>query len=269
MGDMIPTPYTELNQVLQKLLSSVQGILSDSFIGFYLQGSFALGDFDEHSDCDFIVVIKEELNAVQLDALQSMHPRIYSLASPWAQHLEGSYFPQATLKDYALRGTSLWYLDNGSQQLLRDAHCNTIVVRLTLLQHGVALVGPPPADLIDPIPVVAFRQSILESMQRWGEQIIANPEGINNRFYQGFAVLHYSRLLHDLDTGVPGSKRAGAEWVKAQLDPCWSGLIDRTWGTRPMPEVSVRTPADPEDLRLTVAFVKHILELAIQTVKYG
>ena len=37
---MIPTPYSELNQVLQKLLNSIQAILSDSFIGFYLQGSY-------------------------------------------------------------------------------------------------------------------------------------------------------------------------------------------------------------------------------------
>jgi hypothetical protein len=266
---MQPTPYPELNQVLEELLGSVRTILADTFTGLYLQGSFALGDFDEHSDCDFIVVVKNELNLVQVDALQDLHPRIYALPSRWAQHLEGSYLPQVTLKDYKQRGTPLWYLDNGSQKLLWDAHCNTIVVRLTLLQHGVVLAGPPPADLIDPIPVEAFRQSILESMQTWGEQIIASPEGINSRFYQGFTVLHYSRLLHDLCTGVPGSKRAGAEWAKAQLDPYWSALIDRTWDTRPVPEVSVRTPADPEDLRLTVAFVKHILELAVHTVKHG
>ena len=191
-----------------------------------------------------------------------MHPRIYSLASPWAQHLEGSYFPQATLKDYTLRGTPLWYLDNGSQQLLREAHCNTIAVRLTLMQHGVVLAGPPPNTLIDPIPVEAFRQSMLESMRRWGEQITADPQQINNCFYQCFAVLHYCRLLHDLHTGVPGSKRAGAAWAKANLDPSWAGLIDRAWDGRPLPEVSVRTPADPVDLSKTVEFVRCIIDVS-------
>lgn len=259
---MLPTPYPDLNQVLQELLTSVQLILGDNFVGFYLQGSFALGDFDRHSDCDFIVVIQDELSSAQVDALQAMHPRIYALESAWAQHLEGSYFPQARLKDYTLRNTPLWYLDNGSRQLIQTTHCNTIVVRLTLLQHGVVLAGPPPSTLIDPIPVEAFRQSILKSMQRWGEQIIANPDEINNRFYQGFAVLNYCRMLHDLYTGVPGTKRAGAEWAKSQLDPSWAGLIDRAWDTRPGPEISSRTPADPQDLQLTVKFVQHVLQLA-------
>jgi hypothetical protein len=257
---MPPTLFTDLNLVLQELLTSIQSILGDTFTGFYLQGSFALGDFDRHSDCDFIVVIKDELSDAQVDALQAMHPRIYALESSWAQHLEGSYFPQAMLKDYTLHGKELWYLDNGSQQLVQASHCNTIVVRLTLLQHGVVLAGPPPSTLIDPIPVAAFRQSILESMQRWGEQIIANPQEINNRFYQGFAVLNYCRMLHDLHTGVPGSKHAGAEWAKRQLDASWTPLIDHAWNGRPIPEVSVRTPADPAELMKTVEFVRCIIE---------
>lgn len=256
---MSPTPFPNLNLVLHQLLTSIKSILTDNFLGFYLQGSFDLGDFDKHSDCDFIVVVKDELSEDQIAALQAMHLRIYALESPWAQHLEGSYFPQLTLKDYTLCVTPLWYLDNGSQQLVRDAACNTIVVRLTLIRNGVVLSGPHPSTLINSIPVEAFRSSILESMYHWGEQIIANPEEINNRFYQCFAVLHYCRLLHDLYTGVPGSKRAGAEWAKANLDPCWSDLIDQAWGGRPVPEVSVRTPAEPADLVRTVDFVQCII----------
>ena len=41
-----PTPYPELNQVLAELVSGIQRILEHDFIGAYLQGSFALGDFD-------------------------------------------------------------------------------------------------------------------------------------------------------------------------------------------------------------------------------
>jgi predicted nucleotidyltransferase len=32
-------------------------ILGANFFGAYLQGSFALGDADLHSDCDFLVVM--------------------------------------------------------------------------------------------------------------------------------------------------------------------------------------------------------------------
>src|SRR5437879_7788234 len=107
-----PTPYPELNSVLRDLVDSVQAVLSTSFVGAYLQGSFAVGDFDLHSDLDFVIVTAEELSDNQVDALQVMHERIYCLESQWAQHLEGSYFPKGVLRDLAECGKKLWYLDH-------------------------------------------------------------------------------------------------------------------------------------------------------------
>jgi hypothetical protein len=158
----------------------------------------------------------------------------------------------------------LWYLDNGQQSLILDEHCNSVVVRSVLLERGIVLAGPLPATLIDPIPVSVLRQEILEVMQTWGNQILADPEQINNRFYQGFAVLHYCRAYHALHTGVVGSKRRGAEWAKAALDPAWAGLIDRAWDTRPNPSISVRQLADPQDLMSTLEFIQYVLRISRQ-----
>jgi hypothetical protein len=55
---MVPTPYPELDAVLQELVESVQAALSNSFVAACPQGSFAVGDFDRHSDVDFIVAIE-------------------------------------------------------------------------------------------------------------------------------------------------------------------------------------------------------------------
>jgi hypothetical protein len=262
---MMPTPYPDLNAVLRELVAGVQAALGDAFAGAYVQGSFAVGDFDRHSDVDFIIAVEVALSNVQVEALQILHERIYCLDCAWAQHLEGSYFPKDVLKDYAQRGKPLWYLDNGSRSLVESAHDNTVVVRWVVRAHGIALAGPDPATLVDPIPVSALRQEIMDGMQEWGRHILAEPERINNRFYQAFAVLHYCRALHDLYTGFPGSKRAGAEWAKATLDPSWAGLIDRAWGGRPNPAVSVRQPADPQDLRRTLAFVQYVIDLSAQS----
>ena len=79
MNTTIPTPYPELNGVLQNLAESIQIVLKDNFVGFYLQGSFAVGDFDQNSDCDFIVVIEHELSDQEVAALQIVHERIFSL----------------------------------------------------------------------------------------------------------------------------------------------------------------------------------------------
>ncbi len=257
-----PTPYPELNAVLRELVQSAQAILSVHFVAACLQGSFAVGDFDQDSDVDFVMVTQAELSDVHVGALQAMHERIYQLDCEWAKHLEGSYFPQAVLKDYAQRGKPLWYLDHGSRSLIQSTHCNTVVVRCVVRAHGVSLAGAHPSTLVDPIPVEALRQEIRNVMQSWEQQVLAAPEQMNNWWYQTYAVLQFCRMLHDLHSGTVGSKRTGAEWVKANLNPSWADLIDHAWAGRHDPALTSRTPADPAELERTLKFIRYIMKIA-------
>jgi predicted nucleotidyltransferase len=254
-----PTPYAELNAVLVELVKCVQDALNREFVGAYLQGSFAVGDYDEHSDVDFIIATRHELANDDVPTLQAMHERIFDRGPEWTKHLEGSYFPVDTLRDYRRSGTLLWYLDHGSRTLVRSDHCNTIVVRWVLREHGVILVGPHPATLVDPIPVDALRSEIGGTIRGWGRQILEQPDVYRNRFYQGYIILSYCRMLHDLVEGRPGSKRAGAAWAMANLDPAWAAIIDRAWACRPNPAVTVREPPDGADYERTLAFVRYIM----------
>jgi predicted nucleotidyltransferase len=267
---MFPTPYQELNQVLSDLVSRMQVILDNDFIGAYLQGSFAVGGFDLHSDVDFIVVIDDELSRDQIDALQEMHDQIYQLDSKWAQHLEGSYFPREILRHHSRRGIKLWYLDNGARSLIRSDHCNTIMVRWVVRERGVILAGPPPTALVDPISDELLTAEIFETITNWGQEILDDPARYNNRFYQSFIVLSYCRMLHDLHTGYAGSKREGADWAKGALDPYWSDLIDDAWAGRPNPAQKVQQPADPQDFDRTLEFVRYVVNesrLYLQSIK--
>jgi predicted nucleotidyltransferase len=256
---MSPTPYEELNQVLNELVSRIEEILGDKFIGTYLQGSFAVGDFDEHSDVDFIVVVEEDLTPGEVDALQLMHDQVYELDSEWAKHLEGSYFPRDVLRDYSKRGIDLWYLDHGARSLIRSDHCNTILVRWVVRENGVTLAGPLPKSLVDPISVELIKSDIFETLTYWGRQILDDPAPYNNRFYQGFIVLNYCRMFHDLQRGYPGSKREGAEWAKSVLDPSWSELIDNAWDCRPDPAKKVQESADLNAFEKTLRFVEYVM----------
>ena len=254
-----PTPYPDLNTVLQGLVAGAQLALGQAFVGAYLQGSFALGGFDHHSDVDFVIVAADELRDPQVDALQAIHRSIFALPCEWAQHLEGSYFPMATLRNSGQPSEPLWYLDHGSQSLIRSVHCNTLVVRWVLRERGVMLAGPSPAALLDPIAVDALRREIRATICTWGRQILDDPDRYANRFYQGYIVLNYCRMLHDVVRGYPGSKRAGATWAKATLDPAWSALIDRAWDGRPNPAAAVRQPADTAAFASTLQFVKCVI----------
>jgi predicted nucleotidyltransferase len=257
-----PTVYPDLNDVLWKLNTSLQSILDKDFAGAYLQGSFAVGDYDSDSDVDFIIVTQKELSVDQVKHLQKMHAQIYDLESPWSKHLDGSYFPEEVLRKPPQPGRLLCYLDNGSRELVESSHCNTLVVRWVLREHGVILTGPAPKTLVEPVPPGDLRREIRTVITEWGTEIIQTPGRFSNRFYQSFIVLSYCRMLNDLKSGSISSKRAAAEWAKQNLDHAWRSLIDSTWEARSNPEITIRQPADPKDFLRTLEFVQYVIELS-------
>src|SRR5215468_11138985 len=91
---LTPTKYGDLNDVLRQLSEGARDALRENFVGAYLQGSFAVGDADLHSDVDFLVVTAHPLSATELSAVQKLQVSLYALPSHWAQHLEGSYVPE-------------------------------------------------------------------------------------------------------------------------------------------------------------------------------
>ncbi|HTR95216.1 MAG TPA: nucleotidyltransferase domain-containing protein [Trebonia sp.] len=114
-------PFAELNEVLARLLAEVSAILGDTLAGAYLQGSFALGDGDEQSDCDFLFVLHEEPDAERLGRLALLHDEIPARPGHRTRHLEGSYAIAGELRDLSGLGREWWYVDrhgddcNGSQ----------------------------------------------------------------------------------------------------------------------------------------------------------
>ena len=256
------TPYSALDAVLRRLLDGVRTALDECLLGAYLQGSFAVGDADEHSDVDFIVATTAALSPDQVNGLQSFHAALFDAGPEWARHLEGSYIPCEILRHPGRAGEPVWYLDHGSRNLQPDSHCNTVVVRWILREHGVVLTGPHPRDLIDPIGVADLRAEIIRDIGDWGGEILDRPDRYRNRFYQSFIVLNLARMLHDLGTGTVGSKRTGAEWAKTALGSRWAGLIDRAWAGRPDPARAVREPADESDFALTLDLVREVMARA-------
>ena len=149
-----PTSYRDLNEVLAEFVGGVRSILGDDLVAACLQGSFAVGDADEHSDCDWVMAIARPLTDDRVAALQEDFCRIYDLPSPWAQHLEGSYFPVDVLRSVDRVGEELWYLDNGAREMIRSTHCNrrtssgnrplawTVIVHCTCSARPIAEMPP-------------------------------------------------------------------------------------------------------------------------------
>ncbi|HEX7760945.1 MAG TPA: aminoglycoside adenylyltransferase domain-containing protein [Caulobacteraceae bacterium] len=282
-----PTPYAELNAVLTDLVTGARTALGDNFVGAYLQGSFALGDFDESSDLDFLIVTREDIGPGALPALQTFHTRLHAQPSNWAQRLEGSYVPAAILKhkdgaprdppgepradDWADPGTSgtppsvypFYFLGNGEQALVRSEHDNSQIVRWITREAGIVLAGPPPSELIDPVPAEALKAETRETLAKVLRIALDEGQPLGQLWLQAFFVTLSCRMLHVLDGGRVTSKKAASAWALKALDRRWGPLIEAAMAARRQPLEARLAPPPQADVAETLAFLRHVRARAI------
>ena len=229
--------YPELASVLQRFVAGVQNGLGSNFLGAYLVGSLATGDFDLDSDVDFLIVTNAELSDAEVRSLQTTHADIHALGCYPAQHLEGSYISTHLLNRTDLVGVEpLWFVDNGSTSLERSIHDNRWHVRWILRERGITIIGPDPKTLMRPVPTGALRSEAIAAIQALKSHFVAEidqPVGwFNTRFGQSFAVLTCCRMLYTCKSGTVQSKLFGVKWAEQSLDPAWCELIRKAWTER-------------------------------------
>jgi len=255
-----PTPYPEVNTILQDLLEGAMSILESQFVGMYLDGSLPSGDFDEDSDIDFVVVTRDDISGDLFSALQAMHDRIAAIDSPYAVQLEGSYISQQGLRSYHPEHALHPNIERGSGERLKMVqHADWwIVHRYILRERGITILGPAPQTLIDPVSPNDLRRAMLSILDGWATQILDNPNLINSRGYQSYVVLSLCRILYTLQSGDVVSKPFAARWAKEILNGPWVSLIDRAWIGRHHPQLV----AESDDINGTLDFIRYALEFS-------
>lgn len=253
-----PTRFPDLNLVLFELVTGANKALGAEFVGAYLTGSFAVGDADEFSDVDFLVVTHSDVDEQRVSGLQALHARLFGIDVEWAQHLEGSYAPAARLRRLEHPASEFLFLDNGASRLEWDAHCNTAVVRWVLREHNAVLSGPDVRTLVEPITAAELRDEAFSRVREYAEWASAPTKaGGMSRWKQPYVVLTLCRMLHTLTFGVVVSKRVAAEWAWAAFDVEWADLIQAAIDDRPDPWGRVHRAADPEDAERTLQFADY------------
>jgi len=281
------TAYPELNDILARLVEGARGVLGERFVGAWLQGSFALGDFDEASDVDALIAVSEDIGPEALPALQALHAGLFALPSPWAQRLELSYAPTAILRhkegqprdppgepradDWADPATSglppaaypFWFLGNGAQVLVRSEHDNTQVVRWVTREAGIALAGPPAAALIDPVPPEALKAEVREVLAKVLRLVLDEGLPLDQQWLAAFFVTFACRALHSLETGRVSSKKAASTWAGQALGERWAGLIQRALEIRTEPQAVRESAPHPAEVEATIAFLRAVRQRAV------
>jgi hypothetical protein len=253
------------------VLSGVQSILGENFIGMYLYGSLATGRFDRDSDVDFVVVTDEEVSESLFLKLQDMHARVAGADSWCATQLEGSYIPRHALKRYDPIRALYVHIDRGQDEHLQRMHLGNdrlsrawwggwVLLRSALREYGITLAGPDPKTLIDPVSPDDLRQAALSILNGWAADILNDPAQIKNRGYQSYTVLTLCRILYTLHTGAVTSKPEAICWAQETLDKKWTPLIERAWLGRQNPGLE----AEPDDIVTTLEFVRYTIEQSQQ-----
>ena len=209
------------------LLSEVQIILGGKFVGLYLYGSLAAGDFDERrSDIDFIVVTRGELPRATIAALEKMHKMFASSAAKWRRKLEGLYIPLSELRRYDPQGPQLPTINEGRFYLARQGS-DWVMQRHILREQETIVAGPSIRDFIDPVKPQEMRDAVSAIMREWWAPMLDDPAWLDGRpEYQAFAVQTMCRVLYTLEFGTAVSKTAAAQWAVGALGEEWSELIE-------------------------------------------
>ena len=200
----------ELDGYLAELTRRLRDALGDELLGVYAGGSYALGAYEPgRSDIDVTAVAAGALTAATKGAIVE-RLRHEALPCP-ARGLEFVVYPIATAQSGGGEPGFELNLNTGAEMGFRvDEQPGQIegfwfaIDRAILREHGVALSGPPPADLIAPIPRATLLLLLQESI-RWHRDSDV-PLGSD-------AVLNTCRALRFATEGTWSSKREAGAWA--------------------------------------------------------
>ncbi len=225
--DAVPTPYPEINVVLDQVLSGAREALGTGLAGMYLYGSLAGGDFNPRSsDIDFLVVTEGELADRVIAALKEMHDRIAAGGGPWTARLEGAYIPRAALRRYdpaRARHPTLG-VDGGLR--VEQHHSDWIIQRHVAREQGVVVAGPPPSTMIDSVSPGELQRAVVAVLDEWWSHKLDDTAWLDSGEYQAFAILTMCRALYTLHHGAIVSKTVAARWARTALGSRWEALIE-------------------------------------------
>ena len=179
MHPRIPSP---IRPTLQEYLAAMDQQIPGLLNAFYVEGSIALGGFNERfSDIDFVGILDHYPNANELAALQNIHKAIGKNYPQW--QVSGSYIQQNELSNSKVdaiicfegkltpRGRFDWNWVDG----------------WTVKNHGIAVIGPEAQAL----PVNGDWDRLIESMR----------ENLNT-YWAGWTVRPYCLSAMMLDRGI-------------------------------------------------------------------
>lgn len=229
--------------MLEALLATVQDDLKGNLVGVYLRGSLALGDFiPATSDIDLLVITERPLTEATFTRLVARHAELAALPNPYAKRLELAYIDRAALRCF-VPGQIHPTLGQGETLTWSEHRDNWILERWMVREHGVALLGPAPQALIDPIPAEALRRAVRVRLRDWADWVNQpdDPDWRLPRSHKAYVVETMCRALYTLACGALCTKPQAVAWALTTLPEPWRSTVahSQAWRTDPTLEPAI------------------------------
>src|SRR5260370_31324975 len=149
-----------------------------------------------------------------------MHDAVEDEHKECHDRIEVSYITFAALNAVRSRTGKIANISPGDPFHMRESSREWLSDWYLVREKGIALFGPSPKTIIEPISKDEFIQTIKGHANAWGLWI----HDMHGRRSQAYAILTMCRALYKCKNGEQVSKKQAALWARREL-PDWSQLI--------------------------------------------
>jgi hypothetical protein len=180
--------------VVARFAESVRPIAA--VIGFYAGGSLAARDYQPGiSDLDLVAIIEAELTAEQQRDLAEAHVQLTG-----AEKLHCVYAPQGALDDLGAE-----HLTWAHGELYRRAFSG--IARAELLNGGIVVYGPDPAELIPAMGLAAIKEAAQSELSGYWRTATGKPQLWLQDVYVDLGLITLARVEATVQEGRLITKR--------------------------------------------------------------
>jgi streptomycin 3"-adenylyltransferase len=219
-GDVDVKPLEEADrEQLARVSALVRDALGADAVGAYLHGSAVLGGLQQASDLDVLVV---SMRATLREEKQRLVDRLLAISGPNSREgplrrIELTIVVEADVKpwrfpprfDFQYGDWLRTAFESGNLTPWPTTTDPDLASLITMVLLGnTAVFGPPPADLLDPVPPADLVAAVTGDV---GELIERLDDDTRN------VILTLARIWSTAATGVIRSKTAAADWALVRL----------------------------------------------------
>ncbi|MFC9507654.1 aminoglycoside adenylyltransferase family protein [Streptomyces sp. NPDC057002] len=187
--------------------------LPDTLLGSYLHGSATLGGLRPHSDIDVLAVVRESMTHAQRRELVEELLKVSGVGG--RRYVELIVVVRDDVRPWRYPPTcdflyGDWLREEYERGVIpgREPSPDLAPLLTMVMLADAPLHGPPPAELLDPVPHADLRRAVVAGVPELMGELDSDTRNV---------LLTLARIWTTLTTGDIRSKDAAAEWALGRL----------------------------------------------------